>query len=377
MTSIAPNDFFRQLRSAAATMARRPEAVARSDARRLADLGLIGEYLDGLPYRSRIMELTEDDWLSWSFGQQRQFLDDLDAKVTLYQQIYDNTDLWIALDGNLHRRRRAVFPIPLDALHRDGQRPGLCAARRSLVQRVSGQAVFELHVGGLTIPRGDIVFLIGPSGCGKSTLLDLLAGTLAPSRAGSFTLCGDRPPAADLAALWRGRRLDTLAELRARHIGYVLQTGGLLPYLSVTPRTSRSRPGVAGRVDARHLASWRTGLIFAGCSTCRPAGCRSANASASPSPGPWPIARPWSWRTNRRRRSTRRRPTGSSPCCSRPRHSWGSPRSSRPMTGRARRPADGPSSGTRSNGMATPCAPRSGHEADCPRRRPCGPGLRP
>ena len=112
---IAPNDFFRQLRSAAATMARRPEGVARDEARRLTDLGLIGEYLDGLPYRSRIMELTEDDWLSWSFGQQRQFLDDLEAKVTLYQQIYDNNDLWISLDGS-RTGGEAVFPIPLDAL---------------------------------------------------------------------------------------------------------------------------------------------------------------------------------------------------------------------------------------------------------------------
>ncbi|MFE0752533.1 serine/threonine protein kinase [Inquilinus sp. NPDC058860] len=114
-TRVAPNDFFRQLRSAAATMARRPEGVGREDARHLADLGLIGEYLEGLPYRSRIMELTEDDWLSWSFGQQRQFLDDLQAKATLYQQIYDNTDLWIALDDQ-RTGGDAVYPMPLDAL---------------------------------------------------------------------------------------------------------------------------------------------------------------------------------------------------------------------------------------------------------------------
>jgi len=114
-TRVAPNDFFRQLRSAAATMARRPEGVGQEESRHLAELGLIGEYLEGLPYRSRIMELTEDDWLSWSFGQQRQFLDDLQAKVTLYQQIYDNTDLWIALDGQ-RTGGDAVYPMPLDAL---------------------------------------------------------------------------------------------------------------------------------------------------------------------------------------------------------------------------------------------------------------------
>ena len=37
----------------------------------------------------------------------------------------------------------------------------------------------------------------------------------------------------DVAALWGRRRLDELGRLRARHFGYVLQTGGLLPFLSV------------------------------------------------------------------------------------------------------------------------------------------------
>ena len=35
-----------------------------------------------------------------------------------------------------------------------------------------------------------------------------------------------------LLALWRAGRLDALARLRGKHLGYVLQTGGLLPFLS-------------------------------------------------------------------------------------------------------------------------------------------------
>ncbi|MEE8271485.1 MAG: vWA domain-containing protein [Alphaproteobacteria bacterium] len=114
-TRIAPRDFFRQLQSAAAAMSRRPEDIASGDVRRLADLGLVGEYLEDLPYQSRIMELTEDDWLSWSFGQQREFLDDLEAKLVLYEDLHDDTDLWIAL-GVDRVRGDAVYPIPLDAL---------------------------------------------------------------------------------------------------------------------------------------------------------------------------------------------------------------------------------------------------------------------
>ena len=103
------------LQGAAAAMSRRPDRVAGAEARRLADTGLIGEYLEGLPYRSRVLELTEDDWLAWSFGQQREFLDDLAAKIRLYRAIHDDADLWIALDDD-RAGGEAVYPIALDAL---------------------------------------------------------------------------------------------------------------------------------------------------------------------------------------------------------------------------------------------------------------------
>lgn len=70
--------------------------------------------------------------------------------------------------------------------------------------------------------------LVGPSGCGKSTLLDLLALVLAPDAAEGFVFAGT-----DVAGLWRQRRLDQLAALRSRQLGYVLQAGGLLGFLDV------------------------------------------------------------------------------------------------------------------------------------------------
>ncbi|HEU4616891.1 MAG TPA: ATP-binding cassette domain-containing protein [Gammaproteobacteria bacterium] len=84
------------------------------------------------------------------------------------------------------------------------------------------------------MPRGAKIAFIGESGSGKSTLLELLAMILMPSASGSF---GFRPlqsePSRDVHALWRERRSDELSDLRSRHIGYVLQYGGLLPYLTV------------------------------------------------------------------------------------------------------------------------------------------------
>jgi putative ABC transport system ATP-binding protein len=53
-------------------------------------------------------------------------------------------------------------------------------------------------------------------------------------------------PAADLAdqdlnAIWHENGHDQLSELRSRHLGYVLQSGGLLPYLSVRENIELSR----------------------------------------------------------------------------------------------------------------------------------------
>jgi putative ABC transport system ATP-binding protein len=86
----------------------------------------------------------------------------------------------------------------------------------------------------LDVARGSRLALIGESGSGKSTLLELLAMILMPTEARkfSFSASGDGP-VSDLDAIWRERDSDALSELRSRYIGYVLQHGGLLPYLTV------------------------------------------------------------------------------------------------------------------------------------------------
>ena len=47
----------------------------------------------------------------------------------------------------------------------------------------------------------------------------------------------------DIAAHWKARRLEHMARLRLAHIGYILQTGGLLPFLTV--RDNITMPGLA------------------------------------------------------------------------------------------------------------------------------------
>ncbi|TWE07473.1 putative ABC transport system ATP-binding protein [Pseudomonas sp. AG1028] len=101
----------------------------------------------------------------------------------------------------------------------------------SKTRGVDGQR-YRLEIPVLQLRAGRRIALIGTSGSGKSTLLDLLALVLSPDP-GGVQCWDDGAQSLDLAELWRQGRHDQLAALRARAFGYVLQTGGLLGFLSV------------------------------------------------------------------------------------------------------------------------------------------------
>jgi osmoprotectant transport system ATP-binding protein len=71
----------------------------------------------------------------------------------------------------------------------------------------------------LTIEPGELVVLIGPSGCGKTTLLKLINRIYDPT-SGVITI--DGTPSQELPG----------PDLR-RHMGYVIQQGGLFPHYTV------------------------------------------------------------------------------------------------------------------------------------------------
>lgn len=106
---------------------------------------------------------------------------------------------------------------------------------KALKHREQGGAVFELHIAEFKLQQGQFVAIVGDSGCGKSTLLDMLALVSRPTECEAFTYYhdGDTRSSADLKALWNNNDELELAALRRSHLGYVLQTGGLLPFLTV------------------------------------------------------------------------------------------------------------------------------------------------
>lgn len=89
---------------------------------------------------------------------------------------------------------------------------------------------FELYVAALAVSPGDKIAIAGPSGIGKSTLLDLLALCL-PATGGEYALYEHAEPV-DVVQLWKPVRPSELCRLRRHLLGYILQTGGLLPFLS-------------------------------------------------------------------------------------------------------------------------------------------------
>lgn len=118
------------------------------------------------------------------------------------------------------------------------------------IEREKNGASFSLLAPEFTVAAGQILAIVGQSGCGKSTLLDVLALILRPTRADHFFLCPDQKNSIDLALASDAQ----LASLRAKQIGYVLQSGGLFSFLSV--RDNILLPGrLLGMAESELLAN--------------------------------------------------------------------------------------------------------------------------
>lgn len=97
------------------------------------------------------------------------------------------------------------------------------------IQRGTGSQTHTVILDELRLEPGQIIAITGASGCGKSTLLESIGLLLKPKQLDRYDL---GVPPIDLAH-WHRQPDAQSARLRAEKIGFVLQSGGLIPYLSV------------------------------------------------------------------------------------------------------------------------------------------------
>lgn len=107
-------DFFEGILSAAAQISRDPTQFSLKPNQNLGQLGLLGEFLDDLPYRSSIMRLTEEDWYRMSVGEQQALVDDLKSKIRRYQQYNDDVSNWVSFGSK--SPGDSVYRVPLSMM---------------------------------------------------------------------------------------------------------------------------------------------------------------------------------------------------------------------------------------------------------------------
>ncbi|GGH21295.1 putative ABC transport system ATP-binding protein [Cribrihabitans marinus] len=126
---------------------------------------------------------------------------------------------------------------------------GLCIRNGRVSLGVRGRG-FEVQVAELEIAPGHAVALTGESGSGKTLVLELLGLLRAPGPGMAYTCAGQ-----DLAGLWAaGPRSAALARSRGRVFGFVPQTGGLVPFLTVADNIALPQR-LTGRVDTGWCAT--------------------------------------------------------------------------------------------------------------------------
>lgn len=113
-TRVSPQSFFQEVASAAANLSREPNRLGQKAFGNLYESGLLGEFLEGLPYKSKVLAITQDLWLSWSVGEQQDFIDELESKIKLYEKFHNDTDHWVRFGSA--GPDDAVYRAPLSAL---------------------------------------------------------------------------------------------------------------------------------------------------------------------------------------------------------------------------------------------------------------------
>jgi hypothetical protein len=110
---VTGQDFFQALQSVAASAVSSPDQIR--NARNLAATGLLPEFLEGLPYESRLMKMDPATWNSLSIDSQNEILEQVRAKITFYENTLRDTSRWVAFNAGDDEDDK-VAGVPLEQL---------------------------------------------------------------------------------------------------------------------------------------------------------------------------------------------------------------------------------------------------------------------
>jgi len=110
---LKPDQFFDTLRSIATQFGRDPALARSENAKKLADLGLLDEYLGDLPYQSQVMALSQDIWTRWGPEKQVEFTNDLKRKLRQYARYNEDWEGWVNPAQTADASGDFVYPVPL------------------------------------------------------------------------------------------------------------------------------------------------------------------------------------------------------------------------------------------------------------------------
>lgn len=107
-------EFFTALQGVVAT-ASQGQNITIEGAQRVADVGLLPSWIESLPYKSEILDMSDERFISMSADEHQRLEKSIDSKMEFYRKINENTDLWVALDER-DASDNHVYPLPLEVL---------------------------------------------------------------------------------------------------------------------------------------------------------------------------------------------------------------------------------------------------------------------
>ena len=97
------------------TQSTKGDKISFDSAKKLSESGLLPDWINTLPYKSAILEMSNELFEALSAEERANLEYEIEAKLQLYHEINENTDLWVALDDR-DASIDHVYPLSLTAL---------------------------------------------------------------------------------------------------------------------------------------------------------------------------------------------------------------------------------------------------------------------